>query len=142
MNEKLPSKTEKQTPQEFITAVEKVDGPLVHAVMFNFHEEASPEQVEKAIRMCRALKALPGILAWTVQESLDNRKGRTALELGVFESGQAFLDFRTHPVHNEFSSYVRDHADWNIVDFPASKSSSESVKLLGDAAESVEDQDS
>jgi heme-degrading monooxygenase HmoA len=138
MSEQLPRKTQKQTPQEFIAAIEQVDAPLVHAVMFNFHEEASPEQVEKAIRMCRALRELPGILAWTVQESLDTRKGRTALELGVFESGQAFLDFRNHPVHNEFSSYVRDHADWNIVDFPASQSSDATVKLLDDNVNSAE----
>lgn len=134
MNEQFPTKTEKQTPQEFISAIEQVDGPLVHAVMFNFHDEASPEQVANAIRMCRALKELPGVLAWTVQESLDNRKGRTALELGVFESGQAFLDFRTHPTHNEFSSYVRDYADWNIVDFPAGQSSSEGVARIDGAA--------
>ena len=132
MSEHLPQKTEKQTPQEFIAAIEEIDAPLVHAVMFNFHEEASPEQVAKAIRMCRALRELPGVLAWTVQESLDNRKGRTALELGVFENGKAFLNFRNDPTHQEFANYVRDHADWNIVDFPATQSSTETVKLLDD----------
>jgi heme-degrading monooxygenase HmoA len=142
MSEQFPRKAEKQSPQEFIGAIEQVGSPLVHVVMFNFHEEASPEQVTKAIRMCRALKELPGVLAWTVQESLDNRKGRTVLELGVFENGQAFLDFRNDPTHQEFANYVRDHADWNIVDFPVSESSNETVNLLADLTKSQKDQDS
>jgi hypothetical protein len=142
MSEQFPQKAGKQSPQEFIGAIKQVGSPLVHVVMFNFHEEASPEQVTKAIRMCRALKELPGVLAWTVQESLDNRKGRTVLELGVFENGQAFLDFRNDPTHQEFASYVRDHADWNIVDFPVGESSSETVSLLADMIENKDDQES
>ena len=120
---------QRQTPAEFKGTVQGIKGPYVHALMFNFRDGAPQEAVDRAVRMVRALGELPGILAWTIQESLDQRKGRTVLELGIFKNGQAFLDFRDHPEHQAFTGYVRDYADWNIVDFEGSPESPEAQAL-------------
>lgn len=122
-----------QTSEGFTQKTEGVDGPLVHAVMFNFHEQVDHEEIAIAINMCRALRMLPSVLAWTVQKSLDNRKGCTVLELGVFENGKAFLEFRNHPVHKEFTDYVKNYADWNIVDFRTSSLSISAIRLLSES---------
>lgn len=122
----------RQTFTEFEEAVREVKGPYVHVLMFKFRDEASKEEIDTSIEMAKKLGELPGIVGWNIQESIDQRKGRTVIELGVFESGQAFLDFRDHPVHQEFATYVRDYADWNIVDFESTVSSHEShVQKMG-----------
>lgn len=122
-----------QTSERFTQKMERVDGLLVHTVMFHFHEQVSREEIATAVDMCRALKNLPGVLAWTVQKSLDNRKGCTVLELGLFENGKALLEFRNHPDHKEFTEYVKNYADWNIVDFRTNSSSVDAIRLLSES---------
>lgn len=115
--------SELQTTEQFLTKIKGIEGPLGHAIIFNFYESSSDVEVQTAIEMCRGLSDLPGVLSLEVYPSLDRRKGRTALELGVFASGQAFLEFRENPRHEEFANYIKNHADWKIVDFPVVSSS-------------------
>lgn len=127
--------------ERFTQKIERVDGLLVHTVMFNFHRHMSHDEIATAVDMCRALKNLPGVLAWTVQKSLDNRKGCTVLELGLFENGKALIEFRNHPSHIEFTEYVKNYADWNIVDFPTNNLSLDAIRLLSESV-SHDDTDS
>ena len=108
----------RQTTEEFMDALRGVQEPLLHAVTYRFHDETSPEDVERGVDILRGLGSLPGIISWSVLPSLDQRKGRTALELGVFEHGQAVLDFRVHPIHVEATNFLQHVSDWVIVDAP------------------------
>ncbi|MDQ1218287.1 Dabb family protein [Microbacterium arborescens] len=47
-----------------------------HIVLFRIHDEVSDERVTEAIDALRSLAVLPGIQSWTVELSLDQRKGR------------------------------------------------------------------
>jgi hypothetical protein len=113
--EKQPANT--QTPEQFMPVVKRVKGPFVHTLIFRFRAEAPVETIEKSLQMLTELESLPGVLVWMIQESIDQRKGRTVLERGVFQDGQAFLDFRNAPQHQAFANFVKDYADWDIVDF-------------------------
>lgn len=122
---------ERQTNEEFLQTLGAVEGPLAHAVNMRFHDEASPEDVTKAIQLVEGLRKLPGIRSWiVVPQSLDERKGRRLLEFGVFENGQALLDFRVHPDHTEVTDHLQNVADWDIVDFPLTEGGAAAAALL------------
>lgn len=122
---------ERQTNEDYLQTLSAVEGPLMHAVQMRFHDEASHEDVTQAVQMVEGLRDLPGILSWmVVPQSLDERKGRRLLELGVFENGQALLDFRTNPDHTEVTDHLRNVADWDIVDFPLTEAAAAAAALL------------
>lgn len=124
---------ERQTNEEFLQTLGAVEGPLAHAVVMRFRDEASHEDVTKAVQLVEGLKDLPGILSWmVVPQSLDERKGRRLLELGVFENGQALLDFRVHPDHTEVTDHLRNVADWDIVDFQVTDAGAAGALVLAD----------
>src|SRR4051812_7834761 len=107
----------KQTTDEFLQLIATVNKPIVHAVTIRFHDDASTEAIDKVVAAASALGAIPGVGSWTVQESLDTRKGRRVLLLGTMENGQALLAYRLHPTHVAFTDIAGQVADWDTVDF-------------------------
>tara|TARA_R100000306_G_scaffold60720_1_gene61391 strand:+ start:189 stop:542 length:354 start_codon:yes stop_codon:yes gene_type:complete len=88
-----------------------------HVVLFRLHAGVSAAAQEEALRTLRRLGDQPGVLAWTVERSLDERKGTVFVELGTFESVQAFESFRRSDEHHAASRVMREISDWLVGDF-------------------------
>lgn len=110
---------QRQTPEQWEAAIKSVEGPMGHAVSIAYRDEVSQDKVDQSIAALHALGKEPGVLAWMIAPSLDQRKGRVVLELGVFTCGQAFLDWRKSDAHMTFAQATSEIADWTVVDFPA-----------------------
>jgi hypothetical protein len=98
----------------------KNQSALVHTVMITYRDEIPQDIVENSVERLRSLGTLPGVMKWVVEWSLDQRKGRTVLELGIFESGDAFLQWRNHRDHTSFADELATLADWHTADFSLS----------------------
>ena len=109
---------QRQTPEEWERSIRSVEGPMHHAVMISYKDEVPQAQVEASLDRLRRLGELPGVLAWAVLPSIDTRKGRVALELGVFTSGAAFLDWRAGEQHGECATELSKIGDWTVADTP------------------------
>jgi hypothetical protein len=83
-----------------------------HIVLFRVHDGVPDERVSDAIHSLRTLAVLPGVVTWTVAESLDSRKGRVIVEDATFADEQAFAEFRVRPEHRAVAELMSDVADW------------------------------
>ena len=83
-----------------------------HVVLFRLHDDVADERVTEAIDELRSLSALPGIVAWRVERSLDARKGSVIVEDATFESDETFAQFRVHPFHVDVAQRMAQIADW------------------------------
>lgn len=110
---------QRQTPEQWEATIKSVEGPMGHAVSIAYRDEVPQDKVDASISALHELGKEPGVLAWMIAPSLDERKGRVVLELGVFTCGQAFLDWRKSDAHMTFAMATSEIADWTVVDFPA-----------------------
>ena len=92
--------------------------PYRHLVLFRIHDDVDEPTLAHAERTLAALADLPGLLAWNVRRSDDERKGRILIENALFADRAAFAAFREHPRHAEVATIMRDIADWWIGDHP------------------------
>ena len=90
-----------------------------HVVLFRIHDEISHSEVEEALSALRALGDEMDVTAWTVELSLDSRKGRIIVEDATFADDAAFQSFRTHPAHIAIADLMLRISDWWIGDYHA-----------------------
>jgi hypothetical protein len=88
-----------------------------HVVLFRVHDGVSDDRVTEAIQSLRSLEALPGVIAWTVALSLDERKGRVIVEDATFADERSFGQFRVHADHAGVAGQMSSIADWWNGDF-------------------------
>lgn len=86
-------------------------------VLFRIHDEVSDQRVTEAIDALRSLAVLPGIESWTVELSLDRRKGRVIVEDGVFSDQIAFEAFRAAPLHKSTAEVMAEISVWWVGDY-------------------------
>ncbi|OGZ69671.1 MAG: hypothetical protein A3D35_00215 [Candidatus Staskawiczbacteria bacterium RIFCSPHIGHO2_02_FULL_34_9] len=94
---------------------------LVHSVLFKFYNNTTEEQKQKAHRIYQTLHEEcggkeAGILAWQVDWNVDQRKGWTLVQLGVFTDNDALQRYRLHPRHQEVAKFMSVISDWVIGD--------------------------
>ena len=59
-----------------------------------------------------------GILFWSVQKNLDQRKNIHLVEYAMFRDKDALENFKKHPQHVELvNDFLVHHADWKVGDF-------------------------
>ena len=83
-----------------------------HVVLFRIHDTVPEDDVTAALDELRTLAALPGVVAWRVERSLDARKGRVIVEDATFASADDFERFRIHPTHVAAGQRMAAISDW------------------------------
>lgn len=91
---------------------------LRHIVIFRVHPEVEPATETEMIQRLRELGAQgQGIIDWSVERSLDTRKGRLIVQNGLFASQADFEKFRTSPLHQACGEYLKNLADWLVAGY-------------------------
>ena len=103
--------------QAFMQRIAAIDGPLMHSVIITFHDTTSEPAIQSVISKLRSLERLEGVVHFTIQESLDQRKGQIWIEVAEFESGPTFLRWRDHPSHIACTDELKHIADWHTADY-------------------------
>lgn len=85
-----------------------------HVVLFQLKDGAD---VDAAIVVLRAAEPTSGLVSWQVERSLDERKGPVVAELAVFESEDAFRQWRDSDLHQAAVTHMREVSDWLIADW-------------------------
>ena len=88
--------------------------PVRHVILFRLYDDADPDEV---LQRLRSLGDLPGLLAWRVERSLDERKGVVLVQDSLFASVAALQSFREAPLHVEVADFMSRHADWLVADY-------------------------
>jgi len=89
-----------------------------HIVLFGIKHEVDESTRAEAVSLLRELgHNAVGLREWTVTESIDTRKGHVIVENGLFESPDAFEEFRSSDSHVEAGAFMRDIADWLVADY-------------------------
>ncbi len=97
---------------------------LLHVVAFKFLPTTDQEQQAALMRECEALFGNcggneAGINSLRAMKNIDPRKGYTWVEVGVFASAEAFVNFHKHLAHTAFSTKMASVADvWVVQDVP------------------------
>ena len=89
-------------------------GQFHHVVLFRLKDEAD---VDAAMAVLQAAEPTSGLVSWQVERSLDERKGRVLAEAAVFESAEAFREWRDSHLHEAATTYMRDVSDWLTADW-------------------------
>jgi hypothetical protein len=88
-----------------------------HIVLFRVHDDIPDTEVERAVAGLRALGSEIEASAWSVEISLDTRKGRVIVEDAAFADDAAFERFRVHPPHVAAAQMMAQIADWWVGDY-------------------------
>lgn len=88
-----------------------------HIVLFRVHDAVSNAELEQAVSALRALGDEIDVKAWTVEVSLDSRKGRVIVEDAAFADAGAFQRFRAHPAHIVVADQLARISDWWVGDY-------------------------
>ncbi|WP_295835765.1 Dabb family protein [uncultured Microbacterium sp.] len=83
-----------------------------HIVLFRVRDEVTDPDVLSAIDALRGLGNEPGVASWTIQLSLDTRKGRIIVEDGTFVDADAFAAWRAGQAHGAVAEQMSTIADW------------------------------
>ena len=67
--------------------------------------------------MLQEAGSFAGILEWTIELSLDIRKGPVIVENSVFESAEAVERFRLSDEHRHVGEFLSQIADWVVGDY-------------------------
>lgn len=94
---------------------------LLHTVGLRFRGEATKEQVEQAWTMFQGIADKcggpeAGIMIYRVFSNRDLRKGYSLYEVIVFRDAEAVESFRNHPEHKKLTDFIREFADWVVLD--------------------------
>lgn len=90
-----------------------------HIVLFRVHDDIPDTEVERAVAGLRALRSEIEASAWSVEISLDARKGRVIVEDATFADAGTFERFRVHPAHVAAAQTMAQIADWWVGDYHA-----------------------
>jgi len=88
-----------------------------HIVLFRVHDQASDGDVEEALSALRALGDRIDATSWTVELSMDARKGRIIVEDATFTDAASFARFRAHPSHVATAEKMARISDWWVGDY-------------------------
>lgn len=88
-----------------------------HIVLFRVHDDASDAELEQAVSALRRLGDDIEAVSWTVEVSLDSRKGRMIVEDTTFADVAAFDRFRAHPAHIAIADHMARISDWWVGDY-------------------------
>lgn len=88
-----------------------------HIVLFRVRDDVADPDVSAAIAALRTLGDEPGVVAWTVEPSLDTRKGRVIVEDATFADAAAFEAWRGGKSHRRVAARLAGIADWWVGDF-------------------------
>tara|TARA_R100000365_G_C2734598_1_gene64202 strand:- start:10 stop:300 length:291 start_codon:yes stop_codon:yes gene_type:complete len=90
-----------------------------HIVLFRVHDDVSDAEMEKAVSALRGFGDDIEAVSWTVEVSLDSRKGRVIVEDATFADAGAFQRFRAHPAHIDIAGRMSRISDWWVGDYHA-----------------------
>lgn len=88
-----------------------------HIVLFRVRDEVTDPDVLSAIDALRALGSEPGVATWTIELSLDVRKGRIIVEDGTFVDADAFAAWRAGEAHRVLAERMSVISDWWVGDW-------------------------
>ena len=88
-----------------------------HIVLFRVRDDVSDSDVLSAIEALRRLDSAPGVMEWTIELSLDTRKGRIIVEDGTFADEEAFAAWRDGEQHRSVAHLMAQLADWWVGDW-------------------------
>jgi hypothetical protein len=94
-----------------------------HIILISFKPETSEAIREEVYNRYQTLGeecggADAGILFWSVQKNLDQRKNIHLVEFAVFKDQEALDNLKKHPKHAELvKDFLIQYADWQIGDF-------------------------
>lgn len=88
-----------------------------HIVMFRVRDEVTDPDVLSSIEALRGLGSEPGVATWTIELSLDTRKGRIIVEDGTFVDADAFTAWRGGEAHRVVAERMSTIADWWVGDW-------------------------
>lgn len=86
---------------------------LRHVILFHLHDGADADEALELLRSFRP----PGTLKWTIEKSLDERKGTVIVEDATFESQAALDAFRVSDDHAAAAEFMKANADWVVGDW-------------------------
>lgn len=94
---------------------------VLHVVLFRFCEAVGAEQRAQLLDMLASLGEAcggrtAGILEWAVGPNLDQRKGYSLIEVGLFQDVDALNRFKAHPLHQATAAQISGYADWVVGD--------------------------
>lgn len=96
---------------------------LYHIILISF-KEITPSEIREEIyntyqnldTECGGINA--GILFWTVQKNLDQRKNIHLVEFAIFKNQESLNLFKNHPKHVELvDKFLTKYCDWKVGDF-------------------------
>ena len=90
---------------------------LRHIVLFRFYDAIDEDSRLSSIDTISALRDQPGILEWTLQTSIDGRKGPVVVQNVLFESEEAFDLYRQSDKHKSVGLTLSAVADWLVADY-------------------------
>jgi len=90
-----------------------------HVVLFRVRDDVTDPDLSAAIDELRAVGKARGVTAWTIEMSLDTRKGRIIVEDGSFVNRSAFETWRAGDVHKRVAERMAGLADWWVGDWEA-----------------------
>jgi hypothetical protein len=91
--------------------------PYRHIALFQLQAGVSDEQRDEAVDLLRSVGEHPGVVQWTVELSLDQRKGTIIVENGLFDGADSFEAWRTWDHHRTVAAHMSGIADWLIGDY-------------------------
>lgn len=89
-----------------------------HIVLFKIEDGVSEKQIDDAIKLLKELgKDNPSILEWTIEKSLDTRKGIIIIENSLFKSEEDLKDFKSSEKHIKAGEIMKEISNWIIGDY-------------------------
>lgn len=89
-----------------------------HIVLFRLYDDTSAAVRREAVnRLQRLGSGHQGLTSWTVNESIDTRKGHIIIEEAVFETEADYIRFKQSQAHVAVGEFMRQIADWWVGDY-------------------------
>lgn len=88
-----------------------------HIVLIRFREEAPVGIAADAEALLRELGLRSEVLEWTIERSVDTRKGLVLVENALFASLDSFHAWRASREHSNVTDLLGQHADWLVGDY-------------------------
>ena len=85
-----------------------------HVVLFRLKDGVDADRARDLVDSGRPTE---GLVSWQVERSIDERKGAVIAEVAVFDSVDAFRQWRDSSLHTAVAAELRDLADWLVADW-------------------------
>ena len=88
-----------------------------HIVLFRVRDDVPEEHLRGVVDVLASFVFFPGVTTWSVERSLDERKGRIIVQDGTFESRAAFDHYRLDATHQRAGEMMAAISDWWVGDY-------------------------